>query len=92
MLVDGDNVICDSFEIARYLERTFPKTPSLFGGPGGENGCLFVNAYSDAIIKREPLPRKILDCMFLDTLHCQDIPHVFTGQSNDSMQYVDRRI
>ena len=52
-MVDGDKVIVDSFEIARYLEGTYSDTPSLFGGPGGEVGCGFVNAYSGAVVKRE---------------------------------------
>ena len=33
---DGDTVVEESFEIAKYLEATYPKGPSLFGGAGGE--------------------------------------------------------
>jgi glutathione S-transferase len=36
VLVDGDNVISDSFKIACYLEETYPDRPSLFGGNAGE--------------------------------------------------------
>lgn len=53
VLVDGDNVVHESFEIAKYLEKTYPNGPSLFGGEGGEAGCLFANAYADAIMMRE---------------------------------------
>lgn len=35
ILTDGDRTICDSWEIARYLEETYPDRPSLFGGGGG---------------------------------------------------------
>ena len=61
VLVDGDNVIHESFEIAKYLEKTYPKAPSLFGGEGGEAGCLFANAYADAIMMRKSLLEAHLD-------------------------------
>ncbi len=32
---DGNRVIRDSFDIAIYLDETYPDRPSLFGGPGG---------------------------------------------------------
>ena len=53
MLVDGDHVVHESFEIAKYLEKAYPDAPSLFGGAAGEAGCFFVNAYADAIMLRE---------------------------------------
>jgi glutathione S-transferase len=33
---DGDTVVEESFEIAKYLENQYPDKPSLFGGEGGE--------------------------------------------------------
>lgn len=33
---DGDTVVEESFEIAKYLERTYPDAPSLFRGEGAE--------------------------------------------------------
>ena len=33
---DGDTVVEESYEIARYLEATYPDAPSLFNGEGGE--------------------------------------------------------
>ncbi|WP_321395341.1 glutathione S-transferase family protein [Emcibacter sp.] len=35
VLVDGDEVITDSWHIACYLEETYPERPSLFGGEVG---------------------------------------------------------
>ena len=32
---DGDRVVADSFDIALYLDETYPDRPTLFGGPGG---------------------------------------------------------
>ena len=43
---DGNSVVADSFEIALYLERTYPERPSLFGGPGGEAMARFVERWS----------------------------------------------
>lgn len=45
VLVDGEKVLNDSFEIAKYLEETYPDAPSLFGGPGGQAGCKFADAF-----------------------------------------------
>ncbi len=32
LLKDGDTIVGDSFEIAKYLDKTYPDTPSLLGG------------------------------------------------------------
>ena len=36
VLVDGDEIVSDSWAIACYLEQTYPDRPSLFGGPAGQ--------------------------------------------------------
>lgn len=43
---DGDAVVVDSFEIARYLDKTYPDRPTLFGGPGGEAAARFIERWS----------------------------------------------
>ena len=35
LIRDGNTVLADSFEIAKYLENAYPNTPTLFGGDGG---------------------------------------------------------
>jgi len=35
LIKDGDTVLSDSYEIAKYLEDTYPDAPTLFGGEGG---------------------------------------------------------
>ena len=35
IIEDHGKVVNDSFDIALYLERTYPGKPTLFGGPGG---------------------------------------------------------
>lgn len=47
---DGDRVITDSFDIAIYLDETYPDRPSLFGGPGGIAMARFFEAWSQTQI------------------------------------------
>lgn len=47
VLVDGETVVPDSWDIARYLERRYSDRPSLFGGDGGIAHALFINAWAD---------------------------------------------
>jgi glutathione S-transferase len=47
---DGETVVFDSWEIARYLVRQYPGKPSLFGGPGGEAHARFINSWSDGVL------------------------------------------
>ncbi len=35
LIRDVETVVGDSYEIAKYLEKAYPDTPSLFGGDGG---------------------------------------------------------
>jgi len=42
---DNGTLVRESFDIARYLERTYPDRPSLFGGPGGEGMARFVERW-----------------------------------------------
>lgn len=47
---DGERVITDSFDIALYLEETYPDRPSLFGGPGGVAMARFFEAWAQTQI------------------------------------------
>ena len=51
VLQDGDNIICDSWEIAWYLEHTYPDRPSLFGGDAGRSLCVFIQNWTGAIVQ-----------------------------------------
>lgn len=50
VLKDGDTVVSDSWDIALYLERTYPDRPTLFGGPAGEAGIVFVRHWCDTLL------------------------------------------
>jgi glutathione S-transferase len=43
---DGGKLVRDSFDIALYLEETYPERPSLFRGKGGESLSRFVESWS----------------------------------------------
>jgi glutathione S-transferase len=63
ILVDGDNVVCDSWRIAEYLEAAYPDRPSLFGGEVGRGLARFVNAWVD----RQIIPR-IVPLLMIDVI------------------------
>lgn len=50
LLRDEDTLVSDSFQIALYLEETYPFAPSLFGGEGGKAMTRFVEGYSQSTI------------------------------------------
>ncbi len=45
VLQDGDAAIADSWDIACYLEDTYPDRPSLFGGTVGRGEARFINEW-----------------------------------------------
>lgn len=50
VLIDGDTSVADSWNIAVYLEETYPDQPSLFGGAGGQALARFINNWSDVSV------------------------------------------
>lgn len=61
VLVDGDRVLHESWDIACYLEDAYPDAPSLFGGPGGRALARFVNEWADATMLSALLPVVVMD-------------------------------
>ena len=47
---DGGKVMSESFDIARYLEETYPDKHSLFGGAGGEAAARFIESWANAAL------------------------------------------
>ena len=47
VIEDAENIISDSWEIAAYLERTYPDRPTLFGGEEGLALTRFVESWVD---------------------------------------------
>ena len=50
VLIDGDEVVSDSWTIATYLEDAYADRPSLFRGEGGRAVTRFVNAWADGVL------------------------------------------
>ena len=61
ILVDGDQVIVDSWAIAEHLERMAPDRPSLFGGTVGAGLSRFVNTYVDRTLIPALAPLLMVD-------------------------------
>ncbi|MBT5457367.1 MAG: glutathione S-transferase family protein [Rhodospirillaceae bacterium] len=65
VLVDGDAIVSDSWQIACYLEDAYPDRSSLFGGDIGRGEALFLNAWADTVVAGGIVPlvvRDILNC------------------------------
>ncbi|HEX3863873.1 MAG TPA: glutathione S-transferase N-terminal domain-containing protein [Stellaceae bacterium] len=50
IIIDGDRVTHDSWNIACYLDEHFPDRPSLFGGAGGRGSARLVNHWADSTL------------------------------------------
>lgn len=61
ILVDGDEVVCDSWLIAEHLERRYADAPSLFGGAVGHGLARFLNAYVDRSLIPRLVPLLMVD-------------------------------
>ena len=56
VLVDGERVVSDSWEIACYLEDHYSEAPSLFDGPGGRALARFINHWTDQGLQKALSP------------------------------------
>jgi len=61
VLVDGAQVVHDSWQIAEYLESRYPDAPSLFGGVTGRSLTHFVAAWADTILIPAVAPLVMVD-------------------------------
>lgn len=61
VLVDGDQVVVDSWQIAEYLEDRYRDAPSLFGGESGKSLTQFVSAWADTILIPAVAPLVMVD-------------------------------
>jgi glutathione S-transferase len=50
VLVAGDKWLSESWDIAEYLEDTYPDRPSLFGCPHGRAAARFVNQWASDVL------------------------------------------
>lgn len=89
---DADTVVRDSWQIADYLERTYPEAPSLFGDVTGQAMCHFINMWVDRTIV--PLAFRALACDAIqiqdpaDQTYFRELVERFTGQSPEALKAV----
>lgn len=70
VLVDGEKVINDSWDIALHLESAYPGAPSLFGGPVGQGLTRVLNSWADRALNVALGPLIARDV--LDAAHPED--------------------
>jgi glutathione S-transferase len=51
VIVDGETVVCDSWEIAQYLDRTYPDTPRLFDSEQSRERTLFLKLWCERMLQ-----------------------------------------
>lgn len=70
VMVDGDVIQTDSWDIAIYLEETYPDAASLFGGPIGTGVTRVINSWCDRAVNVALGPLVARDV--LDAAHPDD--------------------
>jgi glutathione S-transferase len=70
ILMDGDHIIHDSWNIVVHLETRFPDHPSLFGGEVGRGLARYVNLWSDTTLG--PAIRRLISADFIYCLAPED--------------------
>jgi glutathione S-transferase len=67
VLVHGDNIVSDSWNIACYLDDAFPDRPALMQGPEARSVARFVNHWTDMSLDRVLVRSLYLD--IFNSLH-----------------------
>ena len=66
VIEDRGRVVRDSFDIALYLEETYPDRPTLFGGDGGKAMARFIESWANATLGAQIVTlcvKDIHDCL-----------------------------
>lgn len=61
VLTDNGQTVFDSWDIACYLEETYPDRPSLFGNATSRGEALFINNWVDRVLHAEIFPMVVKD-------------------------------
>jgi glutathione S-transferase len=70
VVVDGDRVVHDSWNIAVHLEERYPEQPSLFGGAAGRGLARLTNQWADHVLA--PATRRLIAADFIRCLMPED--------------------
>ena len=61
ILVDNGKTVFDSWDIACYLEETYPDRPPLFGNAAARGEALFINSWADHVLLAGIFPMVVKD-------------------------------
>ncbi len=70
VIVDGNQVVFDSWNIANYLEQTYPDRPSLFGSSQAQAQALFIQSWNNQIFMQVLFPMVVFNVF--EHVHPQD--------------------
>jgi len=70
VIVDRNQVVFDSWNIANYLEQTYPDSPSLFGSSQAQAQTVFINSWNNQTLMRVLFPMVVFNVF--EHLHPQD--------------------
>ena len=70
VLTDEAKIVTDSWEIAQYLETTYPDRPSLFGGAAAQAQALFIKFWCEQIL--HPLFLRLILQSIFTSIHVKD--------------------
>lgn len=70
VMVDGDTVVCDSWKIAEYLDKTYPKPPALFSNQAAHAHAYFIKLWAEKLF--HPGVMRIIGLDVLASLRPED--------------------
>jgi glutathione S-transferase len=73
VLVDGDNTVHDSWEIARYLDAAYPDRPLLFSGEEAQTLAFFFKHWCERSVHPHIMRIVVMD--LYNSLHEKDKPY-----------------
>ena len=71
VLVDGDKVISDSWEIACYLDEAYADRPALFGSPDARGAAFFIRRWTEGQL--HPALVRLIVADIVKILHPADV-------------------
>lgn len=87
VIVDREQVVYDSWAIAEYLEESYPKYPSLFGGEVGKSLSRFTTDWVEAVLNSEIMRLIITDVY--SHLHEKDKDYFRTSREKKKSRTVE---
>lgn len=73
VLLDGDKVISDSWEIACYLDEAYADRPALFGSPDAKGAALFLKRWCEGQL--HPALVRLIVADIVRILHDKDVAY-----------------